>query len=107
MICEAITSVWTNADIIISYEILSGGKIISSIPSNSLLNLKKGQRIFLIRRNFGPVEKVMFSSDIFSFDFSSPSLIFTAIRLGKGYLTIEPNLYDPDNLIYYQIEVLS
>lgn len=95
------------SDIIISYEILPEGKIISSIPSNSLLTLKRGQRLFLIRKNLGPLEKVMFSGNIFSFDSNFPSLILEATQLGKGYLTIEPNLYNPDYLIIYQIEVSS
>lgn len=95
----------SNNDVVIYYEIFKDGKITSSIPVNSQLTLKKGQRIFLIRGNFGPVERVLLTGDIFSFDFNIHPQILTTSKPGQGTFTIIPNLYDWQNAIEYRVEV--
>lgn len=96
----------SQADVVIYYEISQEGKITSSIPSNSILTLKQGQRIFLIRGNLGPVERVILTGEIFPFNFNSHPQILTTTQSGKGTFTIIPNLYDWENAIRYQVEVL-
>lgn len=100
------SSLITQADVIIYYEISSEGKIISSIPPSSILTLKKGQRIFLMRGNLGPVERILLTGEVFSFDFGSHPQILTTTKSGKGTFTIIPNLYDWENAFEYQVEVL-
>jgi hypothetical protein len=96
----------SQSDIVIYYEISQEGKITSSIPINLVLTLKKGQRIFLIRGNLGPVERVLLDGKIFLSDFYSHPQIVTTTQSGKGAFTIIPNLYDWENAIRYQVEVL-
>ena len=92
-----------NNDIVIYYVISKDKKVISSIPNNSKLILKQDQRIFLIRGNFGPVERVLVSGNIMDF---KDKYIYL-IQAGKGIINIIPNGYDTEHSISFDVEALS
>ncbi|MCR8927482.1 hypothetical protein NLI92_002871 [Priestia megaterium] len=91
-----------NNDIVIYYVISEDKKVISSIPNNSKLILKQDQRVFLIRGNFGPIERILISGD--TLDFKNKYIYIT--QVGKGIINIIPDGYDTENSISFNVEIL-
>ncbi|WP_342477395.1 hypothetical protein NYE24_30565 [Paenibacillus sp. FSL H7-0350] len=90
-------------DLVIYYWFPENAKGISTIPEDSTIKVAPGTRIFLIRGNFGPIERVLLNGDIF--EYQEGMIVIT--KIGSGDFSVIPNYGDWTNALSFHIESIQ